>query len=135
MGEPTRGTLLSKERRREVEPIEGTMTETLSSNTISTKLERIAKLARSAPSMPLTTLAHHIDEEWLREACRRTRKDGALGIDGQSAEQYAVTLEDNLRTLLSRAKTGTYRAPAVATRTHPQRQGRNPPPRAPDLRG
>jgi group II intron reverse transcriptase/maturase len=89
------------------------MNETPSSSVISTKLERIAKLAKSAPNVPLTTLAHHIDEEWLREAYRRTRKDGALGIDGLSAEQYAVTLGDNLRALLSRAKTGTYRAPAV----------------------
>ena len=63
--------------------------------------------------MPLTTLAHHIDEKWLHEAYRRTRKDGALGIDGQSAAQYAEKLEENLRTLLVRAKTGTYRAPAV----------------------
>lgn len=89
------------------------MIETSSSNNISTKLERIAQLARSAPRMPLTTLAHHINDEWLREAYRRTRKDGALGIDGQSAEQYAVTLEENLRSLLTRAKTGMYRAPAV----------------------
>ena len=48
---------------------------------------------------------------WLREAYRRTRKDGATGVDGQSAEQYAAQLEDNLRSLLERAKSGTYRAP------------------------
>ena len=89
------------------------MNETSSSNAISTKLERIAKLAKSAPGMPLTTLAHHIDKEWLREAYRRTRKDGALGIDRQSAEQYAASLEDNLQSLLGRAKSGMYRAPAV----------------------
>ena len=40
--------------------------------------------------MPLTTLAHHIDIDWLREAYRRTRKDGATGVDGQSAEEYAA---------------------------------------------
>jgi len=89
------------------------MTETSDSTTISTKLERIAKLAREAPTMALTTLAHHIDIDWLREAYRRTRKDGARGVDGQSAEQYAANLEDNLRSLLERAKSGTYRAPPV----------------------
>lgn len=89
------------------------MTETSDSTTISTKLERIAKLARDAPTMALTTLAHHIDIDWLREAYRRTRKDGARGVDGQSAEQYAANLEDNLRSLLERAKSGTYRAPPV----------------------
>ena len=89
------------------------MEETSSSETISTRLERIAKLAKEMPDRPLTTLAHHIDVEWLREAHRRTRKDGAPGVDGQSAEQYAQHLEENLRTLLDRAKSGTYRAPPV----------------------
>jgi group II intron reverse transcriptase/maturase len=89
------------------------MTETLSSTTVSTRLERIAKLAREIRDRPLTTLAHHIDVEWLREAYRRTRKDGARGVDGQSAEEYAKHLEENLRSLLDRMKSGTYRAPPV----------------------
>lgn len=112
-GEPTQGTLRSKGRHQEVEPNEGTMDETPSSSPISTKLERIATLAKSAPGMAFTTLAHHIDVEWLREAYRRTRKDGALGIDGQSAQQYEAALGENLQSLLVRMKTGTYRAPAV----------------------
>ena len=89
------------------------MTETSGSTPISTKLERIAKLAREAPGMALTTLAHHIDIDWLKEAYRRTRKDGATGVDGQTAEEYAVNLEGNLRELLERAKSGAYRAPPV----------------------
>jgi len=68
------------------------MTETSSSQDISTKLERIAKLAREIRGATLKTLAHHIDVNWLREAYRRTRKDGALGVDGVSAEQYAEHL-------------------------------------------
>jgi RNA-directed DNA polymerase len=47
------------------------------------------------PDRTLTTLAHHIDVDWLREAYRRTRKDGAVGTDGQSAAEYA--LQENLR--------------------------------------
>ena len=89
------------------------MGETLGSSTVSTKIERIAKLAREVLDRPLTTLAHHIDMEWLREAYRRTRKDGARGVDGQSAEQYAEHLEQNLQALLERAKSGTYHAPPV----------------------
>jgi group II intron reverse transcriptase/maturase len=88
------------------------MDETQSSTPISTRLERIATLARTRRE-PLTTLAHHIDLEWLREAHRRTRKDGALGIDGQSAQEYETELEANLRSLLDRAKSGRYRAPPV----------------------
>ena len=70
--------------------------ETSSSETVSTKLERIAKLAKQVPGVALTTLAHHIDGEWLHEAYRRTRKDGAVGVDGQTAAEYAAHLEDNL---------------------------------------
>jgi group II intron reverse transcriptase/maturase len=63
--------------------------------------------------MGFTSLAHLIDMSWLREAYRRTRKDGAVGVDGQTGEDYAVDLESNLRSLLDRAKSGTYRAPPV----------------------
>ena len=89
------------------------MTKTPGSATISPKVQQVAKLAKEAPTMAFTTLAHHIDLDWLKEAYRRTRKDGATGVDGQSAEQYAANLEDNLRSLLDRAKSGAYRAPPV----------------------
>ena len=86
---------------------------TQSSQPISTKLLRIAEAARQHPERAFTTLAHHIDRAWLREAHKRTNKDGASGIDGQTAEQYASKLEENLQSLLGRFKTGQYRAPAV----------------------
>src|SRR5262245_2915677 len=89
------------------------MTESPSSLDVSTKLERIAKQAREIQGAGLQTLAHYIDMDLLREAYRRTRKDGARGIDGQSAEQYAERLEENLASLLDRAKSGRYRAPPV----------------------
>lgn len=65
------------------------------------------------PQAALTTLAHHIDIDWLREAYRRTRKDGATGIDRQTADEYARNLDKNLRSLLGRAKSGSYVAPPV----------------------
>jgi RNA-directed DNA polymerase len=84
-----------------------------SSSTVSTKLQRIAKLAKEAPDMAFTSLAHHIDIEWLHEAYRRTRKDGAVGVDGQGAAAYEANLEANLQSLLDRAKSGSYQAPPV----------------------
>lgn len=80
---------------------------------VSTKLQRIAKLAREDPTRALTSLAHHIDAEWMAEAYRLVRKDGAVGVDGQTAEQYERDLKKNLRALLERLKAGTYRAPPV----------------------
>ena len=100
------------------------MSETSSSISISTRLERIATLARQAPTMSFTTLAHHIDMAWLREAHRRTRKDGARGVDDQSADEYATKLEENLQSLLARAKTGAYVAPSVRRVHIPKGGGR-----------
>jgi len=55
------------------------MEETSGSTTVCTKLERIAKLARQAPGMAFTTLAQHIDIDWLKEHYRRTRKGRSGG--------------------------------------------------------
>jgi RNA-directed DNA polymerase len=96
-----------------MKPLEGTMPGTPGPETISTRQQRIAKLARESPQVALTTLAHHIDIDWMLEAYRRTRKDGAIGVDGQTAEDYAADLEVNLRSLLDRAKSGRYQAPPV----------------------
>jgi RNA-directed DNA polymerase len=83
-------------------------------NNVSTKLKRIAELARQMPQAQLRSLMHHVDIEWLHEAYRRTRKDGATGVDGQTASEYAAKLEANLTDLLDRAKSGDrYRAPPV----------------------
>jgi RNA-directed DNA polymerase len=86
---------------------------TPSPESISTRRQRIAELARQSPQAALTTLAHHIDIDWLFAAYLRTRKDGAVGVDGQTAAAYAVDLEGNLRSLLDRAKSGRYQAPPV----------------------
>lgn len=80
---------------------------------ISTRLHRIARLAREDRARSFLSLAHHIDEYWLQEAYSRTRKDGAVGVDGTTAEQYAEDLGDNLRSLLARFKSGQYQAPPV----------------------
>lgn len=89
------------------------MNGTLRPENVSTRLSRIAQLAREDSKRALTTLAHHIDIEFLRVAFDCTRKDGAAGVDGQTAEEYEKNLESNLRSLLDRFKSGTYRAPPV----------------------
>ena len=49
----------------------------------------------------------------MKEAYRLTRKDGAPGIDGVMAADYATNLEANLLDLLDRIKSGRYKAPPV----------------------
>ena len=83
------------------------------SSPVSTKQQRVATLAKQSPQMGFTSLAYLMDIDWLHEAFRRTRKDGATGVDGVTAAAYEVNLEGNLQALLDRAKAGTYRAPPV----------------------
>jgi group II intron reverse transcriptase/maturase len=54
-----------------------------------------------------------VDEEVLRLAFRSLRKRAAPGVDGQRYDTYAAHLDQNLRDLYDRLKTGRYRAPAV----------------------
>ena len=83
------------------------------SEDVYTKQRRIAFLARQSPEMAFTSIAYLMDIDWLKEAYRRTRKDGAIGVDGVTAAEYEQDLEDNLQSLLDRAKSGTYKAPPV----------------------
>lgn len=100
---------------------------TTSSESVSTKLQQIAKQAMEYPETVWTTLAHHIDVEFLREAFRLTRKDGATGVDGQTAADYEQNLEANLQDLLNRFKSGSYRAPPVRRVHIPKDDGRTRP--------
>lgn len=90
---------------------------------ISTRFRRIANLAREDAGRAFVSLAHYVDEYWLREAYARTRKDGAVGVDGQTAKEYAQSLRENLGGLLDGFKTGSYRAPAVRRRHIPKGDG------------
>jgi RNA-directed DNA polymerase len=97
------------------------------SETVSTKRERIAQLAKQMPGTAITSLSHRVDLQWMREAYRLTRKDGAVGVDGRSASEYAEQLEANLEDLLGRTKLGTYRAPPVRRVDIPKGDGKTRP--------
>ncbi len=85
----------------------------MSSQPVSTRLQRIAEQAKARPEMVFTTLVHLIDVELLREAYRRTRKDSSPGVDGVTAKQYAANLEANLRNLHERLRKQQYYAAPV----------------------
>ncbi|HTQ82899.1 MAG TPA: reverse transcriptase domain-containing protein, partial [Pseudolabrys sp.] len=85
--------------------------------------QRIADLAKTKRGTALCSLHHVIDLDWMREAYRLTRKDGAPGIDGVMAEDYEANLEANLLDLLERIKSGRYRAPPVRRAYIPKADG------------
>jgi group II intron reverse transcriptase/maturase len=89
------------------------MTGTQGPESVSTKQQRIAARAKQSPQTGFTSLNHYLDLSWLLEAYSRTRKDGAPGVDGTTSDDYELTLLANLKSLLERAKSGTYYAPPV----------------------
>ena len=113
LGHRTRGTQRREAGAGGLDPQAGDVPRLPGRDRTCTKLLRIADLARNGPGMSFTSLAHHIDMEFLRAAYARTRKDGATGVDGQTAQTYAEDLEVNLASLLERFKSGSYRAPPV----------------------
>lgn len=83
------------------------------SQTVSAKLHQIAEQAKHNPNRVFTTLAHLMDVEFLKEAYHQTRKKGAAGVDGLKAKEYAEHLDENLKGLHERMRSGQYKAPPV----------------------
>jgi len=102
----------------------GNMESAMELKEVYTKQQRIAELARLMPNVSFTSLAYHIDLEWMYEAYRKTRKDGAAGVDAVTAEEYEEDLDGNLRSLLERFKSGVYFAPPVKRGYVPKEDGR-----------
>lgn len=90
---------------------------------VLTKQKRIAELANRYKGKPLTSLNHYLDEEWMRYAYDLTRKDGAVGVDGQTAAEYGNNLQANLKSLLDRIKSGQYKALPVRRTYVPKADG------------
>jgi len=80
---------------------------------VLTKQEQIAYRAKHHPQEAFTSLGHNLTRQWLETAYHRTRKDGAVGIDGITSQEYAKSLDENLERLSDQARSGRYHAPPV----------------------
>ncbi len=80
---------------------------------ISTQLHDIARMAATNPEWKFSNISYRINLELLHEAYRQTRKDGASGVDEVTDEKYAENLEENLKRLHEKVKSGEYIAPPV----------------------
>lgn len=123
-GEPTRGTQGSEGGTGDTESREGNTAETQGSGDVWTKLSRIAELARREPRRVFSSLHHVIDGALLHEAFRGTRKNGARGVDGEGAAEFAADLPTRLSGLRERLFSGRYRAPPVRRVHIPKGDGR-----------
>jgi group II intron reverse transcriptase/maturase len=93
--------------------LDGKTGETLRSPTVTPELQRITAQAARDPDWVFATLAHLIDEDFLREASHQTKKSSAPGIDGVTAQTYAEHLAENLHDLHERLHSGRYQATPV----------------------
>ena len=83
------------------------------SPTVTPTLQRLAAQAAHDPDRVCTTLASLIETDFLREAYYHTSKSSAAGSDGVTAQQYAEHLDENLRDLHERLRSGRYQAAPV----------------------
>jgi RNA-directed DNA polymerase len=81
-----------------------------STKPLSTKLNRVSKIAKQNPEFRFKTLAHLITVELLMWAFQELRKNAAAGVDGLTAEEYAADLKRNIEGLHCRLKEGRYQA-------------------------
>jgi group II intron reverse transcriptase/maturase len=107
-----------------MEPLLGNMNDTQRSNEVCTVQRRIAELAREQPQRCFTALNHYLTVDWLKAAYERVKPNGAPGVDGQRWSDYGKELEENLRGLLDRAKSGSYYAPPVKRVHIPKGEGK-----------
>lgn len=89
------------------------MKDTQKSQPISTDLRQIAAQAKDDPTKVFISLAHKMDNDFLTEAYRRVRKDGAPGISGATGKDYKKNLTANLSNLHERLKSKQYVAPMI----------------------
>jgi RNA-directed DNA polymerase len=73
-----------------------------SSESVETKLQRIAEKARKEPGFKFTSLFHLMNMELLGGCFEGLRTDAASGIDRITKEEYGKNLDANLTTLVER---------------------------------
>jgi RNA-directed DNA polymerase len=76
---------------------------------METKLLRIAELAKSKPKMKFTSLTHLLNEQTLTQCHQELPNKKATGVNGTTKEQYSENMEENIRDLVSRLKSKSYR--------------------------
>jgi RNA-directed DNA polymerase len=94
---------------------------------LSPKLMKVAERAKRVPETRLLALAYLMDEELLKEAFGRIRKDAAVGVDGVNKEQYGAQLDDNIRGLHTRMKEGRFRHQPIRRVHIPKAPGKTRP--------
>lgn len=91
---------------------------------MQTSLQGIADKAKRQPKNRFLNLYTMLNEENLLDSGRYLKKDAASGIDRVSAREYETHLVENIRSLVERLKSKSYRARLVRRQYIPKREGK-----------
>ena len=78
-------------------------------NITLTKLALISERARKEPKFRFTSIAHLLNQGFLKECYYSLGRDRAGGIDGVSWKEYGERLDENLKDLVARLKAKRYK--------------------------
>lgn len=84
---------------------------------VETKLALITERAKREPQCEFSSLAHFLNEDFLKGCYVGLGRNKASGIDGVSWKEYGSKLEENLKGLVARLKAKQYR-PQPARRVY-----------------
>ncbi|MCG2660214.1 MAG: group II intron reverse transcriptase/maturase [Kiritimatiellae bacterium] len=73
------------------------------------KLALISKRAREEPDCQFISLAHLLNEGYLKACYRKLGRDRACGIDNVTWKEYGRNLDENLKDLVTRMKAKRYK--------------------------
>ncbi|NLO09001.1 MAG: group II intron reverse transcriptase/maturase [Clostridiales bacterium] len=94
---------------------------------METKLQRIAEMSKKDAGIKFTSIYHMMNEELLLECHKELSKKKAVGIDGISKEEYSENLEKNLKALVKKLVTKSYKPSPVKRVQIPKDNGKTRP--------
>jgi len=103
-------------------------------SSVETRLGILTEKARANPKLRFTSLAHYLNEDFLRGCFMEIKRKKALGgrdkapgVDGMGVEEYGENLEVNLKGLVARMKAKSYRPQPVRRAYIPKPDGKQRP--------
>jgi RNA-directed DNA polymerase len=91
---------------------------------MSTKLSRIAELAKQNKELKFLSIAHLLTVEAMERAFVGLQKKASAGVDGITYAQYEEGVRGKLEKLHERLKSGRYRAQPLRRSYIPKQDGR-----------
>lgn len=100
---------------------------TQSRGSVSQRLDRVRKAARTRKKEKFTALLQHIDEDLLLESFLALKRKAAAGVDQVTWEDFRLQIQENIQDLHKRVQSGAYRALPVRRVFIPKADGKQRP--------